>query len=212
MLIDDTPNKNLAVCVMYAILFINDMLCSCIFDTLELLKKSSYYEKKLKFRVRNLEKAVKHYNGFINKTRNADFIADMNDIFQEHIGRDSLIAQNSVINYLKKVKAPEPTLLGMVAMCDVLSTEAVNTVDDNIKAFAHIEPFIRNFTKLRVTDIQDALICMSHEFEDTLWRKEHYEIDLRNSGEIKNAFKIIRNKLNDPKFIFKVVETYDNIQ
>lgn len=196
-------------CIMYSILFTNDLLNSNIFDMLCELKSSGFYKEKVKFRVKNLERAIKHYNGFINKTRHAGFIADMNDLFLEKVSHDMLVASHTIINYFKREKVPYPDLMGMMAVCDVLCVEACRTVDDNIKVHSTKYPYVTRFSKLRVDKIAAALICLSHALEDEMWKIRHYNVDLRKQDDIQMAFKIIREKLNDPNVIMDILEAYD---
>ena len=209
---ENEHEKTMLTCIMYSILFMNDLFTSWIFDMLCMLKSSRYYGQKMKFRVKNLEKQVKMYNGFINKTRYAGFIADINDSFQEKIKTDMTVAEQTVINYMKGRGVPEPVLMGMMVVCDVLGVEACRTVDDNIKIHSAEFPDVRRFKSLHVKKIAESLLCLSHEFEDTMWRIRHYDADIRKSEEIKSAFSIIRNKLNDPGFILDVIEAYDSIE
>ena len=210
MEIKDVNERNLLTVILYRIFFVNDLLCTCLYETLGMIKGSWVYRQRVKQKLKCVETAIKAYNKKIDQTGHAEFVAELNDMCEDEVARDYQVLKNSMINFLNKERTPEPDLLGMMYTSSVLSEIAVINVERDIDTYVRDIPYVRRFGYLKPRVLHDAVKALSKEVERQLWERHHYK-EVTIPKTVVDAFIAVTRKVTDSERIIKLIHEYDRI-
>ena len=197
-------HENIVVASTYNILFTNDIVCSLLIESLELLKKTDFFKFKTKQISKQLDNERKRYEKVINQVIGSDkgeFFADANDKFIDNVSKDIntllySIKQEMDKNHLDNTQAISKLELCRT-LCELSCIQHEMRMNDLIKTDSAFRLFDLSYLKL------NNMLRLLEELFLTLPIKT---VDL-NTKQCKLALNIVSTKLSDVNIIANAIKT-----
>ena len=197
-------HENIVVASTYNILFTNDIVCSLLIESLELLKKTDFFKFKTKQISKQLDNERKRYEKVINQVIGSDkgeFFADANDKFIDNVSKDIntllySIKQEMDKNHLDNTQAISKLELCRT-LCELSCIQHEMRMNDLIKTDSAFRLFDLSYLKLT------NMLRLLEELFLTLPIKT---VDL-NTKQCKLALNIVSTKLSDVNIIANAIKT-----
>lgn len=204
-----TEEYNSLLFGLFNIIFTNDVCTNMVYESLEEIEKAGMMKKTVKYRAKLLRDEIRAYNRILSSIlKEREFIADVNDCYEELLSADLAKLELTIKNYMHKCHVPYTDLQCKCAMAYVFAQGACHNVDENIKRRPTISKYANKYEALKITKISDALERLMEELEKVC-NQGHYFCDLNQNNDIFNGFVVICRKLADPDIIYKIVKKYD---
>lgn len=184
----------------YNIMFLNDMVCSCVVDTYSVLKGSCICKHNIKRWAEKMNAERKRYENMMHDIVKDSFeneFATMNENYSEAFENDLNVLLFAIKNFLDKKGRKHSLMEAHVYRTKILSELSV-LVFDNRMNIVKIQPDLPSWVGLnylRLTDL--CKIC------DNLAREVGYYADKERCEEVQNAINIIINKLADGDIVMQ---------
>lgn len=205
-----TEEYNSLLFGLFNIIFTNDVCTNMVYESLEEIEKAGMMKKTVKYRAKLLRDEIRAYNRILSSIlKEREFIADVNDCYEEILSADLAKLELTIKNYMHKCHVPYTDLQCKCAMAYIFAQGACKNVDENIRKRDAVSRYTHTFKRLRLTQLTEALKRTMEELERT-FKSARYFCDLNANNDIYNGFVVIVRKLADPKTIVDVVKKYDN--
>ena len=204
---------------IYSVLFANDAVSCVYFDLYQELKKSKIYKYDVK-RLSNMIEAERiSYENRLSEIvmASSTFLADVNDAMQEIISTDVLKMEISISNYLKKHKVENSDIIAKIEMNRMLAGFSCINISNQAKYLKSLNIKLEDGTEFDPFKMYSSLLLkrmfsLLEELCHTLYAKVANNVNLNESTEIKNGFRIIVKKLSDVNTIAFAIKTAQNVE
>lgn len=202
---------NIILTAIYNILFTNDIVCSLIIDTIEVLRKHGLYRQKVKQICREIELNQHKYEKMINRIVGirSSFIADANQFITDELQVDLTKMEYSIKLEFDKAEIKNSAALAKVELMRCLTEYACLSLDRRIEECHHYNQDIKHIDYLRMTRIYQ----LADKLSDVLYRQQsgNKYVNLNQSMNCNNGMCIIIKKLTNSKLIQKAIEEGDRL-
>ena len=190
-------DRTATVAVMYNIIFLNELAVCQMFNCMNEIEESKYYRHKVKKRIAKVRKLMKDYNSLLNRRTGGriDFLADLNDKYEEQLDLDVWKLRNACLNVIEKAHLKEKSLIVSLYVSATLICGSCHNVDHCMDGFDHLKYFRKYFRWMRLTEMEQAYIHMVVDVNNML--KVDYQPLLDADLNVQNGFKVLANKLHD---------------
>lgn len=197
-------HENIVVASTYNILFTNDIVCSLLIESLELLKKTGCFKFKTKQIAKQLDNERKRYEKVINQVIGSDkgeFFADANDKFIDNIEKDINTLLFSIKQEMDKSNLDNTQAISKLELCMTLCELSCIQHERRMNDLRKVDSAFRLFdlSYLKLTN----MLRLLEELFLTLPIKT---VDL-NTEQCKLALNIVSTKLSDVNIIADAIKT-----
>lgn len=201
-------DKAALTCVMYNLVFCNEVGIQAVFDLMNELEQTRYYHHGVKRWTGIVRQHMRAYNTKLGKKVDGyiDFIADLNDTYCEQLNDDLWRLRNVAAMRLNKEHISEAELKANVYVALTLIMAACHNNDHSMDGFPHLKIFGKRFTWMRPTDISGAFTMLCKELEKEL--KDDFTEMLNNDNNVRNGFRVIAYKLHNGDNILDTCERF----
>lgn len=178
--------------LMYSMLYINDLACSCVIDMKDkiygqdketrkifgaLIKRQDHYEKTINYLLRN----------------NINEFADFNLEMDEDIKDKRADLYISILNFLKHKGVDNAEFIACVEIAYLIADWSVNYIETRVDECVKYNPNVVNLRTYELLGMRDVLRSLSR------WatRNIKTDIDLNESEEIKTSFRELQRSITD---------------
>lgn len=190
--------------ITYNILFVNDISCGLVIDSLSMLKNNNdIFSFKTKMYAKKVDLARACYEKKINTVigkRCGELFADNNEDFLEEVKKDIDVLYFSIKNVYDKEKMPYSDLLSKLEMTRTILEYSCNMVDNRMKELKGVDDVfnIVNIGYMRLTN----LLRLFNLMMDSL--KIRNGVCLNEKG-CNMSMKVIDTDFSDMDKIYKVI-------
>lgn len=198
-----TKHENLVLVCTYSILFTNDIVCGLFIDATSQLEKSPLYRHKTKQAVNKCKAERYRYENLLNKEilkERADYFAEGNDIFSEHITPHIEKLYYAMKQVLDNHKIPNSSVIARLELtrtiCDLACEFFDNRMEDMTKTDRRFSKLTLNY--LRMTTMLrrlNALVCSL---------PIHGSIDM-NTPNTKLAMQVVMKEMMNVDVIVRAI-------
>ena len=197
-------HENIVVASTYNILFTNDIVCSLLIESLELLKKTDCFKCKTKQIAKQLDNERKRYEKVINQVIGSDkgeFFADANDKFIDNVSKDINTLLYSIKQEMDKNHLDNTQVISKLELCRTLCELSC------IQHEMRMNDLIKTDSAFRLFDLSYLkLTNMSRLLEELFLTLPIKTVDL-NTKQCKLALNIVSTKLSDVNIIANAIKT-----
>ena len=204
-----TPQDKAALtCVMYNLIFCNEVGIQAVFDVMNELEQTRYYHHGVKRWTGIVRQHMRAYNARLTKKVDGyiEFIADLNDTYCEQLTDDLWRLRNVAVMRLDKEHIAESALKANVYVALTLIMGACHNNDHSMDGFPNLKMYKSKFTWMRPTDICGAFTKMCNELEKQL--KDDFTSLLNDDVNVRNGFRVIAHKLHNGDNILETCERF----
>ena len=197
-------HENIVVASTYNILFTNDIVCSLLIESLELLKKTDCFKFKTKQIAKQLDNERKRYEKVINQVIGSDkgeFFADANDKFIDNVSKDINTLLYSIKQEMDKNHLDNTQVISKLELCRTLCELSCIQHERRINDLRKVDSAFCRFdlSYLKLTNILRLL-------EELFLTLPIKTVDL-NTKQCKLALNIVSTKLSDVNIIANAIKT-----
>ena len=206
----DEKKRTILTAVAYNIIFTNELAINALFEVLELLQSNTrYYRHAVKRWAVQCLKLMKEYNALLNKGTGGyiEFIAGLNDLYEEKIKFDLWKVINTARNTLEKNHSVNPVLSAKVYVALTLLLGACNNVDCCMDGFPNLKGLARCFRWMRLTRISLAATHLFSELVKVRCINDDRKL-LDNEQSVVIGFNVLANKLSNADDILTTCNSY----
>ena len=201
-------DKACVTVVMYNLIFCNELAITAMFDAIQKLKATPYYSHAVKRWGNMCQAEMKLYNGMLNKRSGGhiDFIADLNDIYEEYLNVDVMRLRNVTKMRLDKEHISESELKAYIYTAATLSLAALHNNDHAFDGFPNLKYLHRRFKWMRISSLSGSFLKMAGA-----WHKmtaDDYSDMLNDDQQVMTGFKVLANKLHDGDDIITILNRH----
>lgn len=199
-------DRAILTAVLYNGVFMNDLAITAIYDAFELLADANFCQHKIKFWMQKVQTNIRNYNRLLNRKTGGriEFIADLNDLYEEQTKFDLWKLQNTTVNALSKLKRPYPELTAKLYVAESLVKGSCHNNDKCLSSFPELAYYHRSFKWLKLTRIDLALTNLCVEIWKSRVIPKGYVSILDENSDVCNGFKSLANKLRNSDNILTI--------
>lgn len=206
----DKKTRTILTAVAYNILFTNELAINALFEVLEMLANNTrYYRHAVKRWSAQCLKLMKEYNALLNKGTGGfiEFIAGLNDIYEDKIKFDLWKVGNTARNTLEKKHSLNPVLGAKAYVAITLLHGACHNVDSCMEGFPDMKNWSRQFRWMRITRMAIAFRHLYEELVKVKCISDDRDI-LDNEPSVMTGFTVLANKLSNADDILTTCNEY----
>ena len=201
-------DKACVTVVMYNLIFCNELAITAMFDAIQKLKATPYYRHAVKRWGNMCQAEMKLYNGMLNKRSGGhiEFIADLNDIYEEYLNVDVMRLRNVTKMRLDREHIEDSELKAYIYTAATLSLAALHNNNHAFDGFPELKYLHRRFKWMRISSLSATFIKMT----DALHKMaaDDYSDLLNDDQQVMTGFKVLANKLHDGDDIITILNQH----
>ena len=194
--------------VMYNLIFCNELAITAMFDAIQRIRDAGYYRNGVKRWGNLCLQDMKMYNGILNKRSGGhiEFIADLNDIYDEYLTVDVMRLRNVTKMRLDKEHIPESELKAYIYTGATLSLAALHNNDHAFDSFPDLKYLHCRFKWMRISSLSATFIKMTDALNKMT--ADDYSDLLNDDRQVMTGFKVLANKLHDGDDIINILNKH----